>query len=201
MAKVANREQHVLKAIRRKPEENPNASISVESLEVFRFGEFCFSLRERRLTRGTEEIALAPKAQDMLDLFLEHPSQLLSKEFLLQKLWPDSFVEEGALSVYVSILRKALGDTTATCRYIETVPKSGYRFIVQVSRETLAPPAATLPPPSAVRVKRLVTVAIIALAVISGAFLLSRVRRQSQVFTYYALEKSRPLTSSPGVVS
>jgi Tol biopolymer transport system component/DNA-binding winged helix-turn-helix (wHTH) protein len=200
MAKVANREQHVLKAIRKKPEENLNASSSEESLEIFRFGEFCFSLRERRLTRGTQELALVPKAQHMLYLFLEHPGQLLSKELLLQKLWPDSFVEEGALSVYVSILRKALGDTTAPCRYIETVPKSGYRLIVLVSRETLAPPASTLRPPSAVRVKRLLTLAIIMLAVISGAFLLNRGRRQSRVFTYYALEKSHPLTSSPGVV-
>lgn len=118
MAKVAAREQQVPKVIRRKSEENLNASISVELPEIFRFGEFCFSLRERRLTRGTKEIALAPKAQDMLYLFLEHPGQLLSKEFLLQKLWPDSFVEEGALTVYVSILRKALGDATARCRYI-----------------------------------------------------------------------------------
>jgi Tol biopolymer transport system component/DNA-binding winged helix-turn-helix (wHTH) protein len=200
MAKIANREPQVLKVIQRTSKENPNASISVESREVFRFGEFCFSLCERRLARGTEEIALAPKAQDMLYLFLEHPGQLLSKEFLLHKLWPDSFVEEAALSVYVSILRKALGDTTAACRYIETVPKSGYRFIVQVSRETLAPPASALPPPSAVGVKRLVTVASIVLAVFSGAFFLSHVRRQPQVFTYYALERSHPLTSSPGVV-
>ena len=203
MAKVAGREQQVPKLIRRKSEENLNASISVNLPEIFRFGEFCFTLRERRLTRGTKEVALAPKAQDLLYLFVEHPGQLLSKEFLLQKLWPDSFVEEGALSVYVSILRKALGDTTATCRYIETVPKSGYRFIAQVSSEIATAPASTLAPPSAAKVGRFVKVAIVAMivsAVISGALWLSRWRRQSQVFTYYALEKSHPFTSSPGVI-
>jgi Tol biopolymer transport system component/DNA-binding winged helix-turn-helix (wHTH) protein len=172
----------------------------VESLEIYRFGEFRFSLDERRLTRGPEEVALVPKAQDMLYLFLEHPGQLLSKQFLLQELWPDSFVEEGVLSVYVSILRKALGDTTGTCRYIETVPKSGYRFIAQVSCEIAPAPPPTLPPPSPVRGSRLVMIAILVLAVISFAFLWGRMRRQSQVFTYYDLEKSRPLTSSPGVV-
>ena len=200
MAKLAPREQQVLKVIRRKSEENPNASISVESLGIYRFGEFCFSLGERRLTRGTEEVGLVPKAQDMLYLFLEHPGQLLSKQFLLQELWPDSFVEEGVLSVYVSILRKALGDTTGTCHYIETVPKSGYRFIAQVSCEIPIGPASTLPPPSAMKVKRLAMVAIIVLAIISGAFQFIRVRRQPQSFTYYALEKSHPLTSIPGVV-
>jgi Tol biopolymer transport system component/DNA-binding winged helix-turn-helix (wHTH) protein len=200
MAKVSGGEQEVLKVTRKKSKENPNASVSVESLEIYRFGEFCFSPGERRLTRGTEEIALAPKAQDMLRLFLQHPGQLLSKEFLLQELWPDSFVEEGVLSVYVSILRKALGDTTAICRYIETVPKGGYRFITQVSREIAISPASTPSPPSAVRVKRFVMAAIIGLAVLSVAILWIRVRRQSQVFTHYALEKSHPLTSSPGVV-
>src|SRR5262249_14036956 len=190
MAKVAHGEQPVLKVIRRKSEENPNAPSSVESVEIFRFGEFRFSPHERRLTRGTEEVALVPKAQDMLYLFLEHPGELLSKEFLLEALWPDSFVEEGVLSVYVSILRKALGDTTASSRHIETVPKSGYRFTAPVSCEIPIPPASPVPTASAARVKRLSKVAIVAiivLAVISGALLLSRVLRQAQAFTRYAL--------------
>ena len=118
VAKVASREQQVPKDIRRKSKENLNGSISAEPLQVLRFAEFSFSLRERCLTRGAEEIALVPKAQEMLYLFLEHPGQLLRKEFLLLKLWPESLVEEGTLTVYVSILRKALGDATARCSYV-----------------------------------------------------------------------------------
>ena len=92
------------------------------------FGPFVIDIGERVLMRHGEPVPLTPKAFDVLAALLEKPGQLISKEELLQKVWPDTFVEESNLAYNVFALRKALGDTAENSRYIETVPKKGYRF-------------------------------------------------------------------------
>jgi DNA-binding winged helix-turn-helix (wHTH) protein/Tfp pilus assembly protein PilF len=98
--------------------------------EVFQFGEFILNVQERRLQRAADAVRLAPKAFDLLVALLRHPGRLVSKDELLARVWPDSFVEEGILAVHVSALRRTLGDETTT--YIETVARSGYRFVAPV---------------------------------------------------------------------
>lgn len=103
---------------------------------------------------------LTPKAFDLLVFLVERSGHLCQKDELMQALWPDSFVEEGNLAVTISLLRKALGDERGHQQYIETVSKSGYRFIAPVenladhsevgpqvanSEEFGAPQAALLP--------------------------------------------------------
>src|SRR6188508_2323003 len=102
--------------------------------EIFYFGEFTLETEERRLRRGTETLRLAPKAFDVLVALVEHSGHVVSKDELLARVWPESFVEEGILTVHVSALRKALGDDTRPPTYIETVARSGYRFIAPVTR-------------------------------------------------------------------
>ena len=85
------------------------------------------------LRRDGEPVPLTPKAFDVLVALLEKPGQLITKEELLQKVWPDTFVEESNLAYNIFALRKALGDTAENSRYIETVPKKGYRFRASVS--------------------------------------------------------------------
>ena len=102
--------------------------------EVFHFGEFTLDLRERTLRRGADAVHLAPKAFDVLVALLRHPARLVSKDELLARVWPDSFVEEGILTVHVSALRRTLGDEARPPRYIETVARSGYRFVSPVRR-------------------------------------------------------------------
>ena len=68
---------------------------------------------------------LTPKAFDVLSALVEQPGRLISKEELLQKVWPDTSVEESNLAYNVFALRKALGDTAENGQYIETVPKRG----------------------------------------------------------------------------
>ncbi len=165
-----------------------------EAKRIFQFGDFRLDVRERRFTRGSSDIPLPPKAFDLLALFVAHPGELLTKEVLLRSLWPDSFVEEGALSVYVSTLRKALGDTAGTSKLIETLPKKGYRFI-GIVMQTRAPES-----PGARLRFRTLAIALAALAALVSGWEMWRRARGSE-FTQYALEKSRPLTSSPGVVS
>jgi DNA-binding winged helix-turn-helix (wHTH) protein len=103
------------------------------SREIYRFGTFTLDVRERRLTSGAEAIRLSPKAFAVLAALVQQPGRLVTKDELLARVWPESFVEEGILTVHMSTLRKALGDDTRPSSYIETVARSGYRFIAGVT--------------------------------------------------------------------
>src|SRR4051794_10722797 len=99
---------------------------------MYGFADFRLEPGERRLWRGEASVALTPKTFDLLLFLVEHEGRLLRKNDLLSAVWPDSAVEENNLTVAVSALRKALGESEAR-RFIETVPKKGYRFIAQVT--------------------------------------------------------------------
>ena len=101
----------------------------------YSFDAFRVDPLERLLFREDREVPLTPKVFDTLLVLLENSSHVLTKQELMQQVWPDSFVEENNLAQNISILRKALGD-----EYIQTVPKRGYRFVGDVklqSDETL----------------------------------------------------------------
>ena len=82
--------------------------------------------------RNGEPVALAPKVLDTLLALVENPGRLLPKDELISGLWPDTFVEEATLARNISDLRRALGESSGEDKYIETVPKSGYRFVAEV---------------------------------------------------------------------
>jgi DNA-binding winged helix-turn-helix (wHTH) protein/Tfp pilus assembly protein PilF len=105
--------------------------------DVFQFGDFTLDVRERQLRRSGDIIRLSPKAFDVLVALVRHPRRLVTKDELLERVWPECFVEEGILTVHVSALRKALGDDTRPPAYIETVARSGYRFIAAVTRDAV----------------------------------------------------------------
>lgn len=75
---------------------------------------------------------LTPKVYEVLQLLVQNSGHMLGKDELLKAVWPDSFVEEGNLTRNISTLRAALGENSNDHRYIETVPKRGYRFIAGV---------------------------------------------------------------------
>jgi DNA-binding winged helix-turn-helix (wHTH) protein len=100
----------------------------VDHMSNTRFGPFLVDRAERALRRDGQLVPLTPKAFDVLAALAEEPGKLVSKDELLRKVWPDTFVEESNLAYHIFAVRKALGDTAATPRYIETVPKRGYRF-------------------------------------------------------------------------
>jgi len=78
-------------------------------------------------------VSLTPKVFDTLLVLLENSSHVLTKKELMEKVWPDSFVEENNLAQNISILRKALGEGKEGEQYIQTVPKRGYRFVGDVT--------------------------------------------------------------------
>src|SRR6185369_9868720 len=102
------------------------------SMSGFRFGEFSMNVAERQLRRGGECIQLTPKVFDTLLFLVENAGHLVAKDTFLKHLWPDAFVEESSLAQSVSLLRKALGDDGNGSKFIETVPKRGYRFVATV---------------------------------------------------------------------
>lgn len=91
-------------------------------------------------------IPLPPKAFEILLVLVQNGSRLTTKEELMRRVWPDSFVEEANLTVNISTLRKQLGETPEGHHYIETIPTKGYRFAVPVS---LRADTAHSPPVSA----------------------------------------------------
>ncbi len=101
---------------------------------LYEFGPFSMDPSEGLLLRDDQPIPLAPKAFEALLLLVESSGHLIEKEVLMQKLWPDSFVEEANVSKYIFTLRQALSDGEEGQKYIETVPKRGYRFVAPVQK-------------------------------------------------------------------
>jgi len=98
----------------------------------YRFGPFVADGAAYRLLRGADPVELSPKALDLLFLFAARPGRLVTKDDLLQALWPGIAVTDNAITQVVSELRQALGDEPASPRFIETVPRRGYRFIAVI---------------------------------------------------------------------
>lgn len=101
--------------------------------KTYNFGGFQLDAAERILLDGEKMIALPPKVFDTLLLLVENSGRVLSKERMLEEIWADSFVEENNLAQNISVLRRTLGETGDT-KFIETVPKYGYRFVAEVTR-------------------------------------------------------------------
>ena len=91
--------------------------------------DFKLDLDDERLWRDDEQIPISNKAFQLLKLFTEKPDRLVSKEEILEGLWGDSFVTDGLVREYVHDLRQALNDDPRSPRFIETVPRKGYRFL------------------------------------------------------------------------
>jgi DNA-binding winged helix-turn-helix (wHTH) protein len=84
------------------------------------------------LFRDAEALAVTPKALDTLLVLVQNHGQIVDKEEILKKVWPDTFIEEATLAQNISILRKLLGEDHDAGEYIQTVPKRGYRFVAPV---------------------------------------------------------------------
>ncbi len=117
---------------------NANLHLSIPAVDaaLLRFGPFTLDLRQRRLERDGLVAEMRPKQFDALQLLIAHAGDLVTREQFYAALWPNTVVSETSLSKYIWQLRHILGDNDDTGRYIETVPKLGYRFIAPVQRIT-----------------------------------------------------------------
>ncbi|HEX4945548.1 MAG TPA: winged helix-turn-helix domain-containing protein [Blastocatellia bacterium] len=183
--------------------------MSRQTKAFYEFGPFRLEPDEHLLLRAGEVVPLTPKAFHLLLVLVERHGHLLEKEELLQLVWPDAVVEESNLTSNISLIRKALGDGENGQKYIETVPKRGYRFVAEVRVEMVETPAQTNTATSSSRgegeytgfrdYRRVITT--LAFLVIVGAVLgLYAIRnwRQSHARISLPALQVTPLTSFPG---
>ncbi len=103
------------------------------SVNRYAFEDFEVDAVKRLLIKDGEAVPLSSKTFDLLLVFLEEKGEVLTKSDLLNRVWPDQFVEESNLPVHISTLRKALNEKKDERRFIVTVPGKGYRFVAPVT--------------------------------------------------------------------
>jgi TolB-like protein/DNA-binding winged helix-turn-helix (wHTH) protein/Tfp pilus assembly protein PilF len=115
--------------------------MSQENRHFYDFGPFRLDPVKRRLSRDEEAIRLTPKAFDLLLVLVSEAGKTVEKDELLERVWPDTAVEENNLNQNITALRKSLGDSRQESQYIATIPGVGYRFVAAVTKveEELTP--------------------------------------------------------------
>src|SRR5260370_13817885 len=107
--------------------------MSKQVKHFYEFGPFRLEPEERQLLRDGEAVPLTPKAFDLLLALVANNGHLVDKEELMKCVWPGSFGEEANLSHHIHKLREVLGEAEDGEKYIQTVPRRGYRFVAQVT--------------------------------------------------------------------
>jgi DNA-binding winged helix-turn-helix (wHTH) protein len=115
----------------------------VGDVTIYAFGPFRLETQDNLLFRGSEPLALGRRAVALLRALVARPGALVSKESLIEAAWPGQAVEESNLTVQIAALRKVLSEVPGGDRWIETMPRRGYRFIAPVVTQdgnSIAPP-------------------------------------------------------------
>jgi DNA-binding winged helix-turn-helix (wHTH) protein len=107
--------------------------MSKHGQRIYEFGPFRLDTDSYALLRDGRPVTLTRKAVEMLIVLIEHRGEVLEKESLLRRLWPDTTVEDSNLTQNIYMIRQALGEGAQQQTYIETVPKRGYRFVAEVT--------------------------------------------------------------------
>src|SRR3989441_7651114 len=115
--------------------------VLLKEKRLYQFGSYRLDAVERVLLRDGQPVTLPPKDLETLLVLVERAGHIVEKEELLEKVWPGVFVEEGNLARHIFNLRQVLGDSPDGRKYIETIPKRGYRFVAAV-REDAEPASA-----------------------------------------------------------
>ena len=115
----------------------------LKAKHLYEFGTYRLDAVERVLLRDGQPVALPPKDLETLLVLVERAGHIVKKEELLERVWPGVFVEEGNLARHIFNLRQVLGDSPDGRKYIETIPKRGYRFVAAM-REDAEPATAHL---------------------------------------------------------
>lgn len=179
-----------------------------------RFGAFELDLRSNELRKGPTRLKVPDQSIEILKALLEQPGELVTREELRERLWPaDTFVDfEHGLNAAVRRLREALGDSADAPRFVETLPRRGYRFVSAVEgRSPLPPPSPAATQPLATttqeqstrgwRPKRLaLTAALVGSLLLAAAIAVTRPwARSSSLIAPAAAPVATRLTSDPGL--
>jgi DNA-binding winged helix-turn-helix (wHTH) protein len=107
----------------------------------FRIGPWQVCPASNEILCGSARLHLEPKTMDVLVLLAERAGEVVPKEELLDRVWPETFVSDGTLFRVISELRRTLGDDSRAQRFVQTVPKRGYRLVAAVTFEAEMPEA------------------------------------------------------------
>jgi DNA-binding winged helix-turn-helix (wHTH) protein len=158
-------------------------SVETRSSEVFRFGTFEVDVRAGELRKQGVRIKLQEQPFHVLTVLLQRPSEVVTREELRSQNWPaDTFVDfDNSLNTAINKLREALGDSADNPRFIETLPRRGYRFIAPVTGVDGSTRGTAAGVPARPRSRKIiVTVAVVVLAagIAGGLFWRSRQTRK-----------------------
>jgi DNA-binding winged helix-turn-helix (wHTH) protein/Flp pilus assembly protein TadD len=135
--------------------------VSDSAKSIYEFGAFRVDLERYLLFRDEKLIPLSPKVFETLIFLIEHRSEVVKKDDIMNKIWPDTYVEESNLAQNIFLLRKALGEEKNEHRYILTIPGVGYRFVAPVT-ESLSPTLQKIPPtPATISVDSVRSIAVL----------------------------------------
>jgi DNA-binding winged helix-turn-helix (wHTH) protein len=119
-------------------------SETLHSSRVIRFGIFEVDLQCGELRKAGLKLKLTGQPFQVLAILLEHPGEVVTREELQKRLWPDTFVDvEHNLNAAINKIREVLGDSAETPRFVETLPRRGYRFIDDLNHENAKVPGQT----------------------------------------------------------
>jgi DNA-binding winged helix-turn-helix (wHTH) protein/TolB-like protein/Tfp pilus assembly protein PilF len=169
-------------------------SSQLEESEIYEFGAYRLDARKRTLLVEGRLVPLTSKALDTLIALVRRHPEVMSKEELLAAVWPDTFVAEGILAQNIMILRKALQNP----EWIETVPKRGYRFAVDVTMP--APGEAAVTPPAAVSRPPRWWLAVAVVVLIAAAAIVATLRwerpklrvRSLAILPFHSIDEESP---------
>jgi DNA-binding winged helix-turn-helix (wHTH) protein len=119
--------------------------VLTDAEDSLRFGQFELRRKQRALLAGGVPVALGSRAFDILCALVDEAGKVISKEEVLAKVWPSTYVVEGSLRVHMAGLRKALGDGRNGQRYIINIPMRGYSFVAPIERIDGEAPAGPVP--------------------------------------------------------
>jgi DNA-binding winged helix-turn-helix (wHTH) protein/predicted Ser/Thr protein kinase len=124
-------------------EEDAVSTKSFRGVRVIRFGDFELDMRAGELRRGTERIRLQEQPYRILTMLLEHPAEVVLREEICKRLWPNGTVVEVSHGINAAVqrLREALGDSAVEPQFVETVARRGYRFLARVETECRRAPS------------------------------------------------------------
>jgi DNA-binding winged helix-turn-helix (wHTH) protein/TolB-like protein/cytochrome c-type biogenesis protein CcmH/NrfG len=106
--------------------------MSLKTRHIYEIGPFRLEPAEHSLQREDHSVPIAPKAFELLVFLVRNQGRLVTKNQIMESVWPGCFVEEANLTVCISAVRKVLGEKEGDLQYIETIPKKGYRFTAPV---------------------------------------------------------------------
>jgi DNA-binding winged helix-turn-helix (wHTH) protein/TolB-like protein/Tfp pilus assembly protein PilF len=152
----------------------------------FRVAEWAVEPQLNNLERNGQAVRLEPKVMQVLVCLAEHQGELVTKEQLIRAVWADTFVTDDVLTRCISELRKALNDDPKQPRFIETIPKGGYRLIAHVQRSqdcSLAPGLEIGADSSARRQRKALVATAVALLAIAIAVAVALLRKPVKMQT------------------